>query len=50
MSEGVGYLLLFGVLSSPFVFWCYEKIRKSCKKEMDEFEKDQAKQDYWCNL
>jgi hypothetical protein len=52
MNDGWGYLLLFGILASPLVFWLWNLTAKTMKKDTykDEFDKEQEKMDYWCAL
>ena len=47
MNNGWGYLFLFGILSAPFVFWCYSRISKTIKDNYkDEFDKCQERSDF----
>lgn len=51
-NVGWGYLILFGVLTSPFIFWACHRIAKTLEKDIykDEFDEEQEKMDYWCAL
>lgn len=46
---GLGYLVLFCILTAPFVFWCYNRISKTLSKDdyKDEFDREQEWADYW---
>ena len=44
---GWQYLLLFGILTAPFVFWLYHEVGKTLKDDYkDEFDKCQEKADF----
>ena len=52
MNIGWQYLLLFGVLTAPFVFWCWKETIKTLERDnyKDEFDKCQEKADFNCYL
>ena len=52
MNIGFGYLLLFGILTAPLIFWLWHLTAKSMSKDIyeDEFGKCQEKADFNCYL
>lgn len=52
MNIGWQYLILFGILTAPFVFWVWHEIGKTIEEDTykDEFDRCQEKADFNCYL